>query len=120
MWDSGIRLKKRRMDEIHHKYDNHDLVIIASSMPSIEYWLLLHFENTNRFFGTSSKVIETLKKYLIGFDKKEQYLKQEKWVNALIDEDKMKQAHDRSKKLSHSGESYTDMWKAIDEFENLK
>ncbi len=62
--------ERKRMDEIHQKYDTNKNVIIASSMPSIEYWLLLHFENTNRYFGSSAKVIETLKKHLVGFDKK--------------------------------------------------
>ncbi|MDE6479291.1 MAG: RloB family protein, partial [Muribaculaceae bacterium] len=63
---------------IHRKYDNNDKVTLACSMPSIEYWLLLHFENTNRYFGSSAKVIEALRKYIIGFDKNERFLKQEK------------------------------------------
>lgn len=108
--------EKRKMDEVHRKFDNHEKVVIASSMPSIEYWLLLHFENTNRFFGTSAKVMDSLRKYLSGFDKKENYLKQEKWLDDLIAGEKMNSAYNRAKILAHSGESYSDMWKAIDIF----
>ncbi len=86
-------------------------------MPSIEYWLLLHFENTNRYFGSSAKVIESLKKYLVGFDKKEHFLKQEKWLLTLIKDDKMQLAYQRAKAFGHKGESYTDMWNGIEEFE---
>jgi len=118
VFDEDVRqwneTEKKRMDEIHRKYDNHENVIIASSMPSIEYWLLLHFENTNRYFGTSAKVIEVLRKYLSGFDKKEFYLKQEKWFLSLIEEDKMVMAYNRAKTLNHTGESYSDMWKGLD------
>ncbi len=108
--------EKKRMDDIHHKYENHEKVIIASSMPSIEYWLLLHFENTNRYFGTSSKVIEVLKKHLPGFDKKESFLKQERWMAILNGKSNIVEAYNRAKKFGHSGESYTDVWKGIDKF----
>lgn len=112
-WDDQ---EGKRMDLIHRKYDHDDNVIIASSMPSIEYWLLLHFENTNRYFGNSAKVMESLRKYLNGFDKKENYLKQERWVTTLLDDDKQSQAYDRAKANARIGQSYTDMWKALDKF----
>ena len=108
--------ERKRMDEIHRKYDNNDKVTLACSMPSIEYWLLLHFENTNRYFGSSAKVIDALRKHLIGFDKIERYLKQDKWVNTLIADNKQETAYTRAKALGHSGESYSDIWKAIDKF----
>lgn len=102
------------MNEIHNKYDENEQVVIASSMPSIEYWFLLHFENTNRFFGTSTKVIEALRKYLTNFDKKDQFLRQEKWVATMVDGNKMNDAHNRAKRFGHSGESYSDFRRAIE------
>ncbi len=108
--------ERKRMDEIHQKYDTNKNVIIASSMPSIEYWLLLHFENTNRYFGSSAKVIESLKKHLVGFDKKEHFLKQEKWLLDIIKDNKMQLAYQRAKHFGHNGESYSDMWKGLDKF----
>lgn len=118
VFDEDVRqwndTERKRMDEIHNKYGANPQVVIASSMPSIEYWFLLHYENTNRFFGTSAKVIEVLRKHLLDFEKKEQYLRQDKWVSAMIDESKMIDAQNRAKNLGHTGESYSDFWKALD------
>jgi hypothetical protein len=105
------------MNEIHSRYDHDNQVVIASSMPSIEYWFLLHYENTNRFFGTSNKVIQVLRKHIPNFDKKEVFLRQEKWVSSMIDCDKMTDALNRAKRLGHSGESYSDFWKVIDKLQ---
>jgi len=52
---------------------NKDKVCIAVSTPSFEYWYLLHFENTDRPFHNASEVIQSLKKYLPDYDKKETY-----------------------------------------------
>lgn len=118
VFDEDVRqwndVERKRMDEIHSKYDTNDQVVIASSMPSIEYWFLLHYENTNRFFGTSAKVIEALRKYITNFDKRIQFLRQEKWVATMIDGDKMVNAHVRARQHGHSGESYSDFWRAVD------
>ena len=112
--------EKRRLTEIHDRYDDDDHVVIASSMPSIEFWLLLHFENTNRYFGTSAKVIEVLRRYIKGFDKKEQFLKNERWVGSLLEAGRMEEAYKRSKVYGKSGGSYTDFWKGVDKFEENK
>ena len=124
VFDEDVRqwnnVEKKRMDEIHRKYDHDKNIIIAGSMPSIEYWFLLHFENTNRFFGTSSKVIEVLMKYLSNFEKKEHYLKQEKWMRKLIEGKNMENAYERAKSFEHRGDSYSDMWKAIDKFKKTE
>lgn len=124
VFDEDVRqwneAEKKRMDDIHRRYDTHEKVVIAGSMPSIEYWLLLHFENTNRYLGTSAKVIEVLRKHLNGFDKKESYLKQEKWILSLLDKDKLKTAYQRAKELGHKGDSYSDFWKALDKFIETK
>lgn len=118
VFDEDVRqwndVERKRMDEIHSKYDTNDQVVLASSMPSIEYWFLLHYENTNRFFGTSAKVIEALRKYITNFDKRIQFLRQEKWVATMIDGDKMVNAHVRARQHGHSGESYSDFWRAVD------
>lgn len=118
VFDEDVRqwneAERKRMDEIHKKYDVSEQVVIASSMPSIEYWFLLHFENTNRYFGTSAKVIEALRRYLINFDKKEQFLRQEKWVMTMLEDNRMTDAYSRAKQFERSGESYSNFWKAID------
>lgn len=110
-WNAAERV---RMDDIHIRYNDNNRVTIASSMPSIEYWFLLHYDNTNRFFGTSNKVIELLRKHIPNFEKKELFLRNEKWVAKMIENNRMNDASNRAKKLGHSGESYSDFWKAID------
>ena len=121
VFDEDVRqwndVERRRMDEIRNRYDGDERVVIASSMPSIEYWFLLHYENTNRFFGTSNKVIDALRKHIRNFDKKDQFLRQEKWVAMMIEENRMAGASERAKRLGHSGESYSDFWKAVDRLE---
>lgn len=121
VFDEDVRqwndVERRRMDDIRNRYDGDERVVIASSMPSIEFWFLLHYENTNRFFGTSNKVIEALRKHIRNFDKKDQFLRQEKWVAMMIEENRMVGASERAKRLGHSGESYSDFWKAVDRLE---
>ena len=43
-WD---QVEGKRIKELHCKYDNNSRVTLACSMPSIEYWFLLHHEKTN-------------------------------------------------------------------------
>lgn len=40
------QVEAQRIKDLHDKYDNDDSVTLACSMPSIEYWFLLHYENT--------------------------------------------------------------------------
>jgi len=82
-------------------------------MPSIEYWFLLHYENTNRHLRTSHDAIKALQKYIALFDKKENFLRHQKWVAELIKDGKMDAAMKRAEALGRSGSSYTDVWKAI-------
>lgn len=103
----------RQIKELHRKYDNNERITLACSMPSIEYWFLLHYEKTNRHLRTSADAINALHKYIAQFDKKEKFLKQEKWVAELIKDGKMEEAMRRAEALGRSGSSYSDVWKAI-------
>ena len=42
------------------------------SLPSIEYWFLLHFADIHRLFPTSQSVCKELEKFLDGYDKREE------------------------------------------------
>ncbi|MCD8290844.1 MAG: RloB family protein [Prevotella sp.] len=109
-WDS---VEKERIKGLHHKYDNDSHVTLACSMPSIEYWFLLHYENTNRYFANSHEVINVLHRYITHFDKKESFLKHQKWVVELINDNKMEIAMQRAEFFGRNGASYSDIWKAI-------
>lgn len=103
----------KRINDLHNKYDNDDRVTLGSSMPSIEYWFLLHYENTNRHLGTSNNAIKALRKYIPHFDKDKNFLHHQKWVAELISDNKLEEALKRAESFARQGESYTDVWKAI-------
>ncbi len=108
------QVEAQRIKDLHDKYDNDDSVTLACSMPSIEYWFLLHYENTNRHLRTSDDAINALKKYIPQFDKKIHFLEQAKWVEDLIKENKMNKAMQRAEKFGRKGGgSYTDVWKGM-------
>ena len=106
--------EKQRIIELHQKYDNDIRVTLGCSMPSIEYWFLLHYENTNRHLRTSLDAVKALKRYIPQFEKKEDFLRYSDWVAELLKENRMGIATDRAQKFGKSGESYTDVWKAIE------
>ena len=46
------KAEKERLEAMRTKYAKNSRVLLCDSMPSIEYWFLLHYANTNRHFGT--------------------------------------------------------------------
>lgn len=107
-------VEAQRIKCLHDKYDNNENVTLACSMPSIEYWFLLHYKNTNRHLRTSDNAINALKKYIPQFEKKENFLKHESWVDELIADCKMDVAMQRAEKFGRKGGgSYTDVWKGM-------
>ena len=103
-WDDEER---KKMDALRKKYTRNDHVMLCDSLPSIEYWFLLHYQNTNRYFGTSKAVIEELVKNAPGFDKNENFLSKEQWVADMNSDGKIESAFSRAKSFGDDGESYT-------------
>ena len=85
-WDEKERVKLASMRK---KYEHNPNVIICDSLPSIEYWFLLHFSDVHRLFQTSSSVKRELIKYLPGFDKTDNYLSSPTWVKELCKDNKL-------------------------------
>lgn len=46
-------------------------IFLAVSTPAFEYWYLLHFEDTDRPFLNADEVIQSLKRHLPDYDKKD-------------------------------------------------
>lgn len=107
-------VEAKRIIDLHQKYDAHKKVTLCCSMPSIEYWFLIHYENTNRHLRTSKDAIKALQKY-IQFVKSEHFLRSPKWVSELVENGKTAQAIERAKTFGRKGSSYTDIWKVIDQ-----
>ena len=76
-------------------------------MPSIEYWFLLHYKHTTRHFGTSKAVIKELRKYLPQYDKTEQFLSNQKWVEEMSGEGRQKMACEYATNTDIYSGSYT-------------
>ena len=76
--------EKAKLDAMRRKYANKDSVIICDSMPSIEFWFLIHFLNTNKYYASSHDVIKVLRKYIKNFDKHESFFRKTKrYKNSL-------------------------------------
>lgn len=109
------KAEKERLEALRSKYAKNSRVLLCDSMPSIEYWFLLHYANTNRHFGTSKAVITELVKHIKEFDKTETFLKNQKWVDDMSDDGRIEAAAQRSIAFGTDCESYTNVWKAIQE-----
>lgn len=109
------KAEKERLEAMRMKYARNSRVLLCDSMPSIEYWFLLHYANTNKHFGTSKAVINELAKYVKEFDKTETFLKNQKWVDEMSAEGRIENATQRAMAFGTNGESYSNVWKAMKE-----
>ncbi len=106
--------ESKRLQDLKRKYDKNGRVILCDSMPSVEFWFLIHFISTNKFYGTSKAVIQELVRYIPKFDKAEPFLSSIKWVEEMCKDGKFENAYARAKKFGMDGESYSNIWKAIE------
>lgn len=109
------KAEKERLEAMRKKYARNNRVLLCDSLPSIEYWFLLHYANTNRHFGTSNAVISELSKHIREFDKTETFLKNPKWVDEMSADGRIESATQRAMAFGTTGESYTNVWKAMKE-----
>ncbi len=105
--------ERKKMAALQRKYEGNTSVLLCDSMPSIEYWFLLHYKHTTRHFGTSKAVIKELKKYIPQYDKTEQFLSNPKWVAEMSGEGRQEQACKSADNTNTSGGAYTKVQKAI-------
>lgn len=99
--------EKRKLDKLRTRYAKNKHVLLCDSMPAVEYWFLLHFENTNRYFGTSKATVQSLRQYIPDYDKSEQFLSNRKWVADMSGDGKLEQACERTRKFGTEGHSYS-------------
>lgn len=106
--------ERKKYEELHREYDSSKSVELYDSMPSIEYWFLLHYVGTNQHYGTSEKVIKDLRKYISSFSKSESFLQNVKWVDVMLADGKMQKAISRAKQFGKKGESWTELWRLFE------
>lgn len=109
--------ERKKLAALQKKYEGNASVLLCDSLPSIEYWFLLHFKHTTRHYGTSKAVIKELKKYLPQYDKTEQFLCNQKWVDDMSSEGRQELACDYAAHTDTTQVSYTQVQKAIRKME---
>jgi len=109
--------EKARLQNFVKEFNNNEKVIICDSLPSIEFWFLLHFKKTNKHFANYNAIRNELRKHISGYDKTEKYLMQDKWVKILIT--KQDAAIENGKSIDSNGGSYSNIFKAIEILENI-
>jgi len=109
--------EKIKYDDMRRKYAKNPSVILCDSMPSIEFWFLLHYLNTNRYFATSDDVITVLRRFIPDFSKHQSFLSKETWVSALLADNRLDTALSNANAIGTEGESYSKLSKL---FELLK
>lgn len=111
--------ERQLVQRMKTKYANNKDVLFCDSLPSIEYWFLLHYKEAGRLFKTSNAVVEEIKKYNSQFDKNGKFLENDSWVKDLCDGKRLWQAIERCKQQEEKvnrGESvsYSKVYKAIE------
>lgn len=108
---------KEMYNRIFDDYGKREDVILCPSIPSIEFWFLLHYLNTNKYYASSDAVIEVLNKYH-DFEKNSKYLEKIQWVEKLCSDNKLDTACARAESFGTKGESFSEIYKAIEIFEH--
>jgi hypothetical protein len=106
--------ERRKLEQLQNKYRKNRNLLFCNSLPSIEYWFLLHCECTNRYFNDAKAAENALKRYIKDYEKTAQFLEKAKWVQDLCSEDKLSQAIKRSKSFDPEHGSYTNVHEAFD------
>lgn len=107
--------EKMKYDNMCRKYANNASVILCDSMPSIEFWFLLHFMNTSRYFASSEEVIDILRRYIPNFSKHQTFLSKDTWVSVLLSDNHLDAAIANATAMGTGGESYTNLSKLFEQ-----
>ncbi|PKQ67578.1 hypothetical protein BZG01_07540 [Labilibaculum manganireducens] len=107
------KVENEKLNKFKKKYQKNNLVTICDSLPSIEFWFLLHFVKTNGLFVNSKSLEKELKKHIPNYNKTESYLKNKTWVEQFINQ--LDFACVNAKEIDQTqGCSYSNIFKAID------
>jgi hypothetical protein len=106
--------ERRKLEQFQKKYRSNKNLVFCDSFPSIEYWFLLHYLETNRYFKDSKEAEKALKRYIQEYEKTTSFLENEKWVRDLCSESKLSQTIERSKRFEPEHGSYSNVYKAFE------
>lgn len=106
--------EKRKYEILIRKYAKNPSVIFCDSMPSIEFWFLLHYNRTNRYFSSSEEVIKILRAHIPEFSKHQTFLSKENWVMELLKENRLGIAVSNARFIGMDGESYSNLYRLFE------
>lgn len=101
--------EKAKFEDMKRRYANNPAVILCDSMPSIEFWFLLHYLSINRYFATSDDVITVLRRFIPDFSKHQSFLSKGNWVSDLLSDNRLDAALANAKAIGTEGESYSNL-----------
>lgn len=109
--------QKRRLAEFEQEYAAVEDVVLCPSLPSIEYWFLMHFRDTTKMYRTSKEVIKDLQPFLPGYEKSATFLQKDGWVRTLLQDESFARAMTLSKREVEPIHPYSEVGKAIEYLE---
>ncbi|MDR1809235.1 MAG: RloB family protein [Prevotella sp.] len=69
----GKKTSLQVFQELYNKCKKDEKIIIIVNNPCFEFWVLLHFCYTNRFYESYKVLLSDLQKYLVNYEKTEKY-----------------------------------------------
>ncbi len=105
--------ENKKLASLKRRYEKNKNVLLCDSLQSIEYWFLLHYEDTCRHFQDSDATEKALKRYIPAYDKSRKFMEKEKWVKDMIADGKMDKACKLAEKYQ-GRDSYSEIGRAID------
>lgn len=96
---------------------NYPNVVVIVNNPCLEFWFLLHFENTSKYFNTCSSAESHLKKHLKNYEKSRKFYTKQNDDIYLKLKPKLKMAIENSVSLGNFDNQ--NMTKAMSEMELL-
>lgn len=120
--------KKEQFNKLVKCYEENPEVLICESMPSIEFWFLLHYKLTTRPYKNADETLKALRKFNPDFEKTKSFLQNIKWVEELCSKGKLEDAIGNAENILKqknriSGSThfpFTKIHLSIKEFENQK
>jgi hypothetical protein len=105
-------VERERLENLYKNYGEHENVLICDSLPSIEFWFLIHYIDTNKVFN-SSELKSYLKNYIPNYETSKAFLEKDKWVKELCSDNKLNIAIERAKRCNDKSGSYSNLYKAF-------
>lgn len=109
--------ENKKLAALKHRYEKNKNVLLCDSLQSIEYWFLLHYEDTCRHFNDSDATVKALQRHMPTYNKSRKFLEKEKWVQDMISDGKMEMACTLAKRYDGK-DSYSVIYKAIEKLES--